>query len=359
VSESKGKHKERYKVILRAGVQEGHKQADVVSKLAQLVKMPEQQVVLLLQRKSTVIKRSVDRSTAKKYHSAIQRCGAICVVKLDRSDEKQSTMPEVRATDMLDVATASDEKEPNESKVCEESALPVASDQVSALEPQHVCDNAHARKKSWGLRMTVFCIIAGLGVGWGVSVMWPFYKNHLERVQSKKSVADVQSIMLREKQRFKSVSSKKGRARVLVPDNWSITTSLSHIAQLQAAHFEEENYLMVIVQEKNQENDLSVVAYGEIIVEEVFTNISKPRVLSGPEMIEVSGLSASRYVVEGVVDHIGITYMITTIASEDNFYQLFTWTLTELFEKNKPLLEKVSNGFYEADVEDTRLVDEV
>ncbi|MBV1881793.1 MAG: pilin [Pseudomonadales bacterium] len=148
---------------------------------------------------------------------------------------------------------------------------------------------------------------------------------------------------------FKPLVSGEGRARMVVPIHWTSLVQLSEKTLLQAASLEEENYVMVAVQDKSLERNMSVIAYGEKVVEKVFTNISRPKIISGPSQLRVDGKNATRYWVEGVIDGVEITYVISIIEGEYQFYQIFAWTLTTQLEENKAILETVSDSFYEAD----------
>ena len=150
-------------------------------------------------------------------------------------------------------------------------------------------------------------------------------------------------------QQFKSLGGDGGRARMMVPSHWTTLVRLSQKSELQAASLEDENYVMVISQDKQAERNLSVIAYGEKVVEKVFTNISKPMVLSGPDKIIVDGKNATRYWVAGAIDGVGVTYLITIIEAESQFYQIFAWTLTDQLDQNETVLKAVSDSFYEAD----------
>jgi len=413
-----------YKVILLAGVQESQDFDAVVTKLAGLINFPEGEVVAFLKQQATVIKQSLDLDAAKKYQSAINLCGANCIVK-----------PEVESHDAL--------LEKNKSKKNKKTAADI----YQNINAEHDSDFVSQReindrhKKS---RVPAFFAVAalfGLGLWWWMKIGWPAYQHYSVIAQleddfelvyevrdqvtayihragvwpesnsqvgldgslgnlSIESITigsdSVVSIVFREAivgekkllkyvpksndhevmwvcgggdlqnefrplgcmytsmekelgTQFTTLGIKGGKERLVVPSYWSATVHLSNEARIQAESEKDDSYAMVIVQDKVEEENLSIVAYGEVVVEKMFTSISEPRVLSGPIELSVDGKNANRYVVQGVIEKVGVTYIVTIVESELTFYQIFVWTLTSGFEKNRLILETISNGFYETD----------
>jgi type IV pilus assembly protein PilA len=448
----------KYKVILQGGVQEGQDFDAVVAKLSKLVKASEEKIALLLKRKSTIIKKSIELNAAKKYQNAILACGAQCMIELEAesavsfSDETQNENED--KTSLKDGCEYKDSAGPvgfdemdgliKEKQVKEKIT---AADIYKDIDPEEdknfvsrseMTDTVRNNRKATILVGVVIILL----VVWGRSVGWPSYQKYkvrallakdfyfIEEVRNQVSAyigrsgewpvnnaqaglteklesegveiirlgdRSVLTILFREEivgenrtllyvpeshdhevmwrceggdlenkyrplgckplvnyetenpQQFKSMANDGDRARMVVPSHWTTLVHLSQNSELQAASLEDENYVMVIAQDKASARNLSVIAYGEKVIEKVFANISKPRVLSGPDRMKVDGKNATRYWVEGVIEGVGITYIITIIESASRFYQIFAWTLTSQLDENKAILKTVSDSFYEVD----------
>lgn len=70
----------KYKVICPGGIAPGADIEDVKKKMAALFKTDASRIEALLKQKGVIIKRDIDRKTAKKYAAAIERTGALCII---------------------------------------------------------------------------------------------------------------------------------------------------------------------------------------------------------------------------------------------------------------------------------------
>ena len=75
----------------------------------------------------------------------------------------------------------------------------------------------------------------------------------------------------------------------------------------------------------------------ESVVENAEITDSKP--------IEINGLRGRQFEVKGSVEKLRVTYIFFVLETEEQYYQIMSWTLTSRFQKNKPILRDVMSSF--------------
>jgi len=145
-----------------------------------------------------------------------------------------------------------------------------------------------------------------------------------------------------------TITSDDGKVQATIPGNWEKKSGLHEDGLLQAANLREENYLVVIPDNKaDLEDGMTVEDHSELTRSAILGNLKDGRQTAGPVMLTINGRPAVQYELRGVVSGIKIVYLHTTADGDDKFYQILTWTLPSNYQKNKPILESVINSFKE------------
>lgn len=184
------------------------------------------------------------------------------------------------------------------------------------------------KSKGW----TIAAVISGLlGLGLiGVSAFMAF-----------KGVSEA----IEESGNPKVLQGAEGTFEITVPGHWSEQDLQTPDASLQAGNLFREEYLVVIHEPKADfDPDFTIDDYAEVIgdiVSEGTENIDRGQVST----LEIQGLPARRYRLEGSVDGIRIVYLMTFVETADRFYQLMMWTLPSKEEAAFAHFEEAAANF--------------
>ena len=143
------------------------------------------------------------------------------------------------------------------------------------------------------------------------------------------------------------IKSSDSRIQLTVPGGWSEQKKLNESAVLQAANPFQEMYVVVIEENKRD--------YVEHATLEEYTSLVRNRMISAvkdpqttdPVSLVVSGHPAMEYLLDGSVEKIKVKYICTAVETPNHFYQIVTWTLPSLFQKNEARLREVTQSFKE------------
>lgn len=145
-----------------------------------------------------------------------------------------------------------------------------------------------------------------------------------------------------------TITSTDGKTQVITPGNWEKRTDLHDDAILQAANTREENYIVVISDNKaDLEDGMTVEGHSDITRSTFLENVKGCTQTAGPINLTINGRTAVQYELRGVVSGVKVVYLHTTADGDDQFYQILAWTLPSNYQKNKPILESVVNSFKE------------
>lgn len=112
------------------------------------------------------------------------------------------------------------------------------------------------------------------------------------------------------------------------------------------ANLREEAYLIVLQESKNDfVYGTTLSDYRNIIIPGVLSRIGPNPTSSEPELISVDGNPAIAYTLSGAIDNIKVTYYIVLTENNNDFFQVFTWSLTSRFKQNEQTLRDVAQTF--------------
>ena len=145
-----------------------------------------------------------------------------------------------------------------------------------------------------------------------------------------------------------TITSDDGKVQATTPGNWKKRTDLHEDGMLQAANAIEENYIVVIPDNKaDLDDEMTVESHSDLTRSTILESIKDGQQTAGPIMLTINGRPAVQYELRGVVSGIKVVYLHTTADGEDKFYQILAWTMPSKYQKNKPILESVVNSFKE------------
>jgi hypothetical protein len=64
-----------------------------------------------------------------------------------------------------------------------------------------------------------------------------------------------------------------------------------------------------------------------------------------PVPVTINGIEGRQYVLDGVVNNVKISYLVTALETGSNYHQIITWTLLSRKAQNHPTLLKVTESF--------------
>lgn len=145
-----------------------------------------------------------------------------------------------------------------------------------------------------------------------------------------------------------TITSADGKVQATIPGNWEKKSGLHEDGLLQAANLREENYVVVIPDNKaDLEDGMTVEEHSDLTRSTIMANVKNCQQTAGPIMLTINGRPAVQYELRGVVSGIKVVYLHTTADGDDKFYQILAWTMPSNYQKNKPILESVVNSFKE------------
>ncbi|MEW6208995.1 MAG: hypothetical protein AB1631_11555 [Acidobacteriota bacterium] len=146
----------------------------------------------------------------------------------------------------------------------------------------------------------------------------------------------------------KVLRSKDGGSQITIPASWKEETTLNNEAVIQAADVLNEMYVVVLADNKEDFDNMTVEKYSELTRGAMMQGISSPQI-GTPSRTTINSYPAMQCEIRGTVENVKIAYLHAVAETPKHFYQILTWTLPSRFEKNRPQLEEVMRSFKEID----------
>jgi acyl carrier protein len=152
-------------------------------------------------------------------------------------------------------------------------------------------------------------------------------------IKSNKELAD----------RKKRVASPDGGFRVEVPGNWKEMPELNEDAGIAAGSELREQYLVVI---ENPKTDF----VGDLDAFDKLTSDLLTGNLTNPEVSDVESRDAGKYPARhrrliGTTENIRVVYQVSSVETDDAFYQVLMWTIPSREAAALPLFREVIDSF--------------
>jgi hypothetical protein len=134
--------------------------------------------------------------------------------------------------------------------------------------------------------------------------------------------------------------------QVSIPSGWKEDRDLHDSAELQASNRKKELYVIILSESKEDFQDMTLEKHSEITRGTLVKSLTEPQT-SAPTSLKVNGHAAVQYEIRGFINNLSVVYLHTTVETEKNIHQILTWTLKSMYEKNKPILQQVTESFQE------------
>lgn len=133
-----------------------------------------------------------------------------------------------------------------------------------------------------------------------------------------------------------------------VPGNWQENRRLNPAAILGVSNAVDEVYVMVLRESKaNFSSSIGLSDYTGFIYAGLEATVPGLAIITPAQGLNVNGLPAQQQYLSATMGGNDIVYAVTTVESNDYFYAIYSSTAKSRFEKNKPVLLKVSESFAE------------
>jgi len=147
---------------------------------------------------------------------------------------------------------------------------------------------------------------------------------------------------------LKVITSEDGFCQLEVPNDWSLQSDLNDYANIQAANFHEDLYVITISEYKiDFTDDYTLESYSDISLQNFADGVTDFVITSGPTRLEINGQRALQYEIRAESEGANVVAIITIVNGDKGFHQIMTWTILSKYEKNKSLLKSVTNSFRE------------
>lgn len=141
-------------------------------------------------------------------------------------------------------------------------------------------------------------------------------------------------------------TASDGQSQITGPTSWRDLTDLNANAELHVGNKIQEQYLIVLTEDKSTANVKDLAEYAGLVRDGFTTNFPNAKV-SEPRDLTINGLPAKQYQVRATVTDVAITYWFTAVEGQNNFFQIVAWTLQEGEAKNRDVMEQATESFQE------------
>jgi hypothetical protein len=142
----------------------------------------------------------------------------------------------------------------------------------------------------------------------------------------------------------KEIASADGKERILAPASWKPLPDLNEGASLAAGNKFQEEYLIVLSENKADLEDLDLGKHHQLTREQTVGNL-KGGSASPVISLTIDGHPALQDEISGTSDNINIVFLHTTVERGEYIHQILAWTLKSRWESKKARLQEVTRSF--------------
>ena len=141
------------------------------------------------------------------------------------------------------------------------------------------------------------------------------------------------------------VKSADGKFQITVPAGWREGAGLKSEANIKAGNPLRDMYVLVITEPKADfADDVTIDKFTDLTVKSMSSNVASAE--SSPALpVKINGNTGRQYLLQGIVDSMKISYLITTVETAEHYHKIVTWTTPSRMGKNQLILEGVTNSF--------------
>lgn len=127
-----------------------------------------------------------------------------------------------------------------------------------------------------------------------------------------------------------------GSGQVVLPQGWKEEPDLNPVAQIQAANREQQMYLVVRAQAKDDLGDLTFDEFATRARQQLIDRLAQVEETGPSETVtQVGEFPAVQYKIQGTASGIGVVYLHTTVDTPEHYTQILTWTSPADFARNE------------------------
>ncbi len=141
--------------------------------------------------------------------------------------------------------------------------------------------------------------------------------------------------------------SSDGQSQVTLPEGWLSDRELHESAEIQASQRGQEMYLIVLSENKEDFQDLTLEQHSEITRQLLVESLSDSQVTGPSEVTEIGEKPAIQYEIRGSVEGVNVAYLHTTVETADRYHQILAWTLPSNFSRSEAQLQAIVQSFRE------------
>jgi len=145
------------------------------------------------------------------------------------------------------------------------------------------------------------------------------------------------------------LTSPDGKFQLTVPAGWKERPALHEDASIKAANVLQETYVIVITESKfDFADDMTLGKFTDVTRRDTLTRVTEGD-STPPVPVTIHRNPGLQYALNGVVNSVKISYLITTVETTDHYHQIITWTLRSRADQNHSILQKVTESFRSTD----------
>ncbi len=142
----------------------------------------------------------------------------------------------------------------------------------------------------------------------------------------------------------KEIASADGKERIVAPSSWKSLPDLNEAAAVAAGNKFQEEYLIVLSENKADLEDLDLKKHHEFTRDHTVGNL-KGGSASPSISLTIDGHPALQDEISGTADNANIVFLHTTIDRGEYLHQILAWTLKSRWESKKARLQEVTRSF--------------
>ncbi len=146
------------------------------------------------------------------------------------------------------------------------------------------------------------------------------------------------------------LTSTDGKSEINLLPDWLNDPELNDKAQIQASNRTRQMYLIVLVQNRRDLNNMTTADYSKITQGYLTRRLDKSQVTGPTAMTQIGSDPAYptvQYEVRGSLNQIDVVYLHTVVETPTRLVQILAWTPPAAFETNQLEMQQVIQSFRE------------
>lgn len=139
----------------------------------------------------------------------------------------------------------------------------------------------------------------------------------------------------------------QGQVELLLPTGWQADGRLNERADLQASNELLNLYVIVLSENKGALSQFTLgdnSSYYRRLLVQGLTKLESQQITN---VTVIDGKPAVQYEIRGELEGQKVVYLHTTMATDDRYYQIVSWTKADLYNQHRQELQNVIGSFRE------------